>query len=113
MDRIIRMTQEPMETPAGLEESRLADTISSDTKFEPVDAALRQLKEQLLQGLDSLSERERRILEMRFGRIDGESHTLEEVGNAFGVSRERIRQIEAKALRKLTTPERSRKSEEL
>ncbi|MCL4300164.1 MAG: hypothetical protein KJ077_30805 [Anaerolineae bacterium] len=58
----------------------------------------------LLHGLDTLSERERRILEMRFGRIEGESHTLEEVGNAFDVSRERIRQIEAKALRKLSTP---------
>ncbi len=58
----------------------------------------------MLHGLDTLSERERRILEMRFGRIEGESHTLEEVGNAFDVSRERIRQIEAKALRKLSTP---------
>ncbi|GIK39570.1 MAG: hypothetical protein BroJett011_34030 [Chloroflexota bacterium] len=112
VERIIRMTQGPMspETPAGLEESSMADSVSDDARFEPVDAALRQLKEQLLQGLDTLSERERKILELRFGRTDGESHTLEEVGNAFGVTRERIRQIEVKTLRKLSTSERSRKS---
>lgn len=98
------MGQLSSEDTQAIKEARLADTINRDTKFEPVDAALRQLKEQLLHGLDTLSERERRILEMRFGRIDGESHTLEEVGNAFDVSRERIRQIEAKALRKLSTP---------
>lgn len=109
VERLVRMTHRPMETPVGLEESSIADSIKDGTAIEPVDAALRQLKGQLLQGLDSLSERERRVLEMRFGRIDGESHTLEEVGNAFGVSRERIRQIEAKALRKLSNPERSRK----
>ena len=76
----------------------------------PVDAASKQLlKEQLNEILDSLSERERKVLEMRFGLSDGQGRTLEEVGVAFGVTRERIRQIEAKALRKLRHPIRSRK----
>jgi RNA polymerase primary sigma factor len=67
------------------------------------------LKEQMQDILDSLSERERKVLEMRFGLLDGQGRTLEEVGQAFGVTRERIRQIEAKALRKLRHPIRSRK----
>ena len=75
----------------------------------PVDAASRQLlKEQIHNALVVLNEREREVLEMRFGLLDGEDHTLEEVGKHFGVTRERIRQIEAKALRKLRHPTRSR-----
>jgi RNA polymerase primary sigma factor len=75
-----------------------------------VDAASNQLlKEQVHSILDSLSDREREVLEMRFGLRDGQGHTLEEVGQFFGVTRERIRQIEAKALRKLRHPYRSRK----
>jgi RNA polymerase primary sigma factor len=76
----------------------------------PIDAASYQLlKEQVDEVLHTLSERERRVLELRFGLTDGRSRTLEEVGGEFGVTRERIRQIEAKALRKLRHPTRSRK----
>ncbi len=112
--RIIRIAQEPMslETPIGSEEnSYLGDFIEDETVPGPVDAASKQLlKEQMRAMLDaSLSDRERKVLEMRFGLLDGQSHTLEEVGEAFGVTRERIRQIEAKALRKLRHPLRSRK----
>ena len=77
---------------------------------EPDDAtSKRTLKEQMRSMLGSLNERERRVLEMRYGLIDGQVRTLEEVGEAFGVTRERIRQIEAKALRKLRHPLRSRR----
>ena len=111
--RIIRIAQEPMslETPIGSEEnSYLGDFIEDESVVGPVDAASRQLlKEQMQDILDSLSERERKVLEMRFGLLDGQGHTLEEVGQEFGVTRERIRQIEAKALRKLRHPIRSRK----
>jgi len=111
--RIQRVSQEPMslETPVGAEESSLlGDFIEDDSIPGPVDAASKQLlKEQVRSILDSLSEREREVLEMRFGLRDGQSHTLEEVGQFFGVTRERIRQIEAKALRKLRHPYRSRK----
>ncbi|MCG3208087.1 MAG: RNA polymerase sigma factor SigA [Anaerolineae bacterium] len=111
--RIMRIAQEPMslETPIGSEEnSYLGDFIQDDTVPGPVDAASKQLlKEQLHEILTSLSERERRVLEMRFGLTDGQGRTLEEVGSEFGVTRERIRQIEAKALRKLRHPIRSRK----
>ncbi len=111
--RIIRIAQEPMslETPIGTEEnSYLGDFIEDETVPGPVDAASKQLlKEQLHEILTSLSERERRVLEMRFGLTDGQGRTLEEVGYEFGVTRERIRQIEAKALRKLRHPIRSRK----
>jgi RNA polymerase primary sigma factor len=111
--RIIRIAQEPMslETPIGSEEnSYLGDFIEDETVVGPVDAASKQLlKEQMQDILDSLSERERKVLEMRFGLLDGQGRTLEEVGQAFGVTRERIRQIEAKALRKLRHPIRSRK----
>ena len=111
--RIIRITQEPMslETPIGSEEnSYLGDFIEDETVPGPVDAASKQLlKEQMQTILDSLTDRERKVLEMRFGLLDGQGHTLEEVGKAFGVTRERIRQIEAKALRKLRHPLRSRK----
>jgi RNA polymerase primary sigma factor len=111
--RILRIAQEPMslETPIGSEEnSYLGDFIEDESVLGPVDAASKQLlKEQLNEILDSLSDRERRVLEMRFGLSDGQGRTLEEVGLAFGVTRERIRQIEAKALRKLRHPIRSRK----
>ncbi len=110
---IIRMAQEPMslETPVGNEEnSFLGDFIKDETAPAPVDAATQQLlREQVEEILEELSERERKVLEMRFGLIDGRNRTLEEVGNEFGVTRERIRQIEAKALRKLRHPQRSRK----
>jgi RNA polymerase primary sigma factor len=111
--RILRIAQEPMslETPIGSEEnSYLGDFIEDESVLGPVDAASKQLlKEQLHEILDSLSERERKVLEMRFGLSDGQGRTLEEVGSEFGVTRERIRQIEAKALRKLRHPIRSRK----
>ena len=111
--RIIRIAQEPMslETPIGTEEnSYLGDFIEDESMVGPVDAASKQLlKEQLNEILDSLSPRERKVLEMRFGLEDGQGRTLEEVGSEFGVTRERIRQIEAKALRKLRHPIRSRK----
>jgi RNA polymerase primary sigma factor len=113
VEQIIRISQEPMslETPIGSEEdSYLGDFIKDDTMPEPDDAASQQLlREQLRSILSSLNLRERQVLEMRFGLKDGQSHTLEEVGQAFGVTRERIRQIEAKALRKLRHPLRSRK----
>jgi RNA polymerase primary sigma factor len=97
--------------PVGSEDSGLlGDFIEDETILGPVDATSNQLlKEQLCFILDSLSERERAVLEMRFGLKDGEGHTLEEVGQKFGVTRERVRQIESKALRKLRHPGRSRK----
>ena len=113
VEQILRISLEPMslETPIGSEEdSYLGDFIKDDTMPEPDDAASAQLlREQLRAILKSLNPRERQVLEMRFGLKDGQSHTLEEVGQAFGVTRERIRQIEAKALRKLRHPLRSRK----
>jgi RNA polymerase primary sigma factor len=110
--KIIRIAQEPMslETPVGAEESsQLGDFIEDETMPEPVDAAARELlKEQVQNALSVLTERERQVLEMRFGLRDGKDYTLEEVGRHFKVTRERIRQIEAKALRKLRHPTRSR-----
>jgi RNA polymerase primary sigma factor len=110
--RIIRIAQEPMslETPVGAEESsQLGDFIEDETMPEPVDAAAKELlKEQVRNALSVLTERERQVLEMRFGLRDGKDYTLEEVGKHFKVTRERIRQIEAKALRKLRHPTRSR-----
>jgi len=110
--RIMRISQEPMslEMPVGKEESSsLGDFIEDETIPGPVDAASNQLlKEQIHGILDVLNDREREVLEMRFGLLNGEDHTLEEVGKHFGVTRERIRQIEAKALRKLRHPTRSR-----
>jgi RNA polymerase primary sigma factor len=110
--KIMRLSQEPMslEMPIGQEDnSLLGDFIEDDKVMGPVDAASRQLlKEQIRSALGVLSEREREVLEMRFGLTDGQDHTLEEVGKHFGVTRERIRQIEAKALRKLRHPTRSR-----
>jgi RNA polymerase primary sigma factor len=111
--RIMRISQEPMslEMPVGSEDSgMLGDFIEDETIPGPADATSSQLlKEQLHTILESLSERERAVLEMRFGLKDGESHTLEEVGKAFGVTRERVRQIESKALRKLRHPGHRRK----
>jgi RNA polymerase primary sigma factor len=110
--KIMRLSQEPMslEMPIGQEDnSLLGDFIEDDKVPGPVDAASRQLlKEQIRSALGVLSEREREVLELRFGLLDGQDHTLEEVGKHFGVTRERIRQIEAKALRKLRHPTRSR-----
>ncbi len=113
VEQIMRVAQEPMslETPISSEEdSYLGDFIKDETMPEPDDAASKQLlREQMGTILNSLNVRERQVLEMRFGLKDGQVHTLEEVGVAFGVTRERIRQIEAKALRKLRHPLRSRK----
>lgn len=110
---IIKVSQEPvsLETPIGEEEnSHLGDFIEDSSALPPPDAASHQLlKEQIDDVLFSLNARERRVLQLRFGLEDGRSRTLEEVGREFGVTRERIRQIEAKALRKLRHPSRSRK----
>lgn len=110
--KIVRVSQEPMslETPVGAEESSLlGDFIEDETVPAPADAASRELlKEQVASALAVLTDREREVLEMRFGLVDGLDHTLEEVGQHFKVTRERIRQIEAKALRKLRHPTRSR-----
>ena len=113
VQRIHRVSQEPMslDMPVGQEEnSSLGDFIEDDTLPGPADAANHQLlREQMHDILAQLTQREREVLEMRFGLADGTSHTLEEVGQHFGVTRERIRQIEAKALRKLRHPIRSHK----
>jgi RNA polymerase primary sigma factor len=110
---IQKLSQEPvsLETPIGEEEdSHLGDFIEDRGALAPADAASHQLlKEQVEDVLDSLSVRERKVLQLRFGLEDGRSRTLEEVGREFKVTRERIRQIEAKALRKLRHPTRSRK----
>ena len=110
---IIKISQEPvsLETPIGEEEdSHLGDFIEDRSALAPADAASHQLlKEQVERVLDTLHDRERRVLQLRFGLEDGRSRTLEEVGREFGVTRERIRQIEAKALRKLRHPSRSKK----
>ncbi|HLG60675.1 MAG TPA: RNA polymerase sigma factor RpoD [Ktedonosporobacter sp.] len=110
---IIKVSQEPvsLETPIGEEDdSHLGDFLEDHTALAPAEAASHQLlKEQVEDVLDSLTDRERKVLQLRFGLDDGRSRTLEEVGKEFHVTRERIRQIEAKALRKLRHPSRSRK----
>jgi RNA polymerase primary sigma factor len=110
---ILKVAQDPvsLETPIGEEDdSHLGDFIEDQGAPAPADAASHQLlKEQVEDVLDSLSGRERRVLQLRFGLDDGRQRTLEEVGREFGVTRERIRQIEAKALRKLRHPSRSKK----
>jgi RNA polymerase primary sigma factor len=112
VSRIMRAAEEPMslESPVGSEDSsQLGDFIEDQDALEPMDAAAREmLREQVKNALAVLSEREREVLELRFGLIDGTDHTLEEVGQYFKVTRERVRQIEAKALRKLRHPTRSR-----
>lgn len=114
--KIMRISQEPMslDMPVGQEDSSmLGDFIPDENMLGPVDAAGRQmLKEQIRSALGVLSERERQVLEMRFGLLDGRDSTLEEVGQFFNVTRERIRQIEVKALRKLRHPTRSRELRE-
>ena len=110
---ILKIAQEPvsLETPIGEEEdSHLGDFIQDEDASEPSEAAsLTLLKEQLAEVLDTLTPREKKVLELRFGMIDGRTRTLEEVGKEFNVTRERIRQIEAKALRKLRHPSRSKR----
>ncbi len=110
---ILKISQEPvsLETPIGEEEdSHLGDFIQDDNVPVPADAAaFTLLKEQLVEVLGTLTEREQKVLRLRFGLDDGRARTLEEVGKVFNVTRERIRQIEAKALRKLRHPSRSRK----
>ncbi len=110
---ILKIAQEPvsLETPIGEEEdSHLGDFIEDEGASEPSEAAsFTLLKEQLMSVLDTLTPREKKVLELRFGILDGRTRTLEEVGKEFNVTRERIRQIEAKALRKLRHPSRSKK----
>lgn len=113
VERIIKISQRPLslEMPVGEEQdSHLGDFIPDEMTMGPTEASSYQLlREQMEEILTSLSPREGRVLQLRFGLKDGKSHTLEEVGKKFGVTRERIRQIEAKALRKLRHPSRSRK----
>ena len=113
VDHTLRSAEEPvsLDGPAGGDEdsSQLGDFIEDVDALEPLDAASREmLREQVQHALAALSERERQVLELRFGLVDGKDHTLEEVSRYFKVTRERIRQIEAKALRKLRHPTRSR-----
>ncbi len=111
--QLMRVSQEPMslETPVGAEDnSILVDFIADDSTASPAEETNRELlRQQMREALDQLTDRERDVLMLRFGLEDGESRTLEEVGARFGVTRERIRQIESKALRKLRHPTRSRK----
>ena len=113
---IQKISQEPvsLETPIGEEEdSHLGDFLPDDEVPAPSEAAASAiLKEQIAEVLDTLTDREQKVLRLRFGLDDGRSRTLEEVGKEFNVTRERIRQIEAKALRKLRHPSRSRKLRE-
>ena len=110
---ILRIMMEPvsLETPVGDEEDTHLGDFMPDLAFPPPseEASYRVMRAQLLEVLSTLTERERKVLELRFGLEDGEVHTLEEVGEEFHVTRERIRQIESKALRKLRHPSRSRK----
>ncbi len=112
VNRIMRAMEEPMslDSPVGSEDSsQLGDFIEDEDAQEPMDAAAREmLRESVKNALAVLSDRERQVLELRFGLVDGKDHTLEEVGQYFNVTRERIRQIESKALRKLRHPTRSR-----
>ena len=112
VNRILQAAEEPMslDSPVGSEDSsQLGDFIEDEDALEPMDAAAREmLRESVKNALAVLSERERQVLELRFGLADGKDHTLEEVGQYFNVTRERIRQIESKALRKLRHPTRSR-----
>jgi len=113
VQEIMKIAQEPvsMETPIGEEEdSHLGDFLQDEEASRPDEAAsYTLLREQLEEVLSTLTPREEQVLRLRFGLVDGKSHTLEEVGKAFDVTRERIRQIESKALRKLRHPSRSKK----
>ena len=113
VEEILKIAQEPvsLETPIGEEEdSHLGDFIQDDEASQPSEeASYTLLREQLEEVLSTLTPREEQVLRMRFGLIDGKPHTLEEVGKEFDVTRERIRQIESKALRKLRHPSRSKK----
>lgn len=113
---IFKISQDPLslETPIGEEEdSKLGDFIPDESNMSPEDYAINEvLKDDISLVLQTLTEREEEVLKLRFGLVDGTSRTLEEVGNIFNVTRERIRQIEAKALRKLRHPSRSRKLKE-
>ena len=110
---VIKISQDPvsLETPIGEEDdSHLGDFVPDERNMSPEDYATNEiLKEEIKSVLMTLQEREQEVLELRFGLIDGTSHTLEEVGKRFNVTRERIRQIEAKALRKLRHPSRAKK----
>jgi RNA polymerase primary sigma factor len=112
IDRVLRSAEEPVsiDGPVGDEDSSsLGDFIEDEDALSPLDSASRQmLREQIQDALTLLTDREREVLELRFGLKDGKDHTLEEVSAFFDVTRERIRQIEAKALRKLRHPSRSR-----
>jgi RNA polymerase primary sigma factor len=112
VNRVLRSAEEPvsLEGPVGDEDSSsLGDFIEDEDALSPMDSAAREmLREQVQHALEALSDRERDVLELRFGLKDGKEHTLEEVSRHFDVTRERIRQIEAKALRKLRHPARSR-----
>jgi RNA polymerase primary sigma factor len=113
VQQIMRVSAEPisLETPIGSEQnSLLGEFIEDESEMSPSDSAtLQMLKQQVRDVLANLSEREREVVEMRFGFLDGKTHTLEEVGSKFNVTRERVRQIEAKALRKLRHPHHSRR----
>ena len=113
VEEILKIAQEPvsLETPIGEEDdSHLGDFIQDDDASQPAEeASYTLLREQLEEVLKTLTPREEEVLRMRFGLIDGKPHTLEEVGKKFDVTRERIRQIESKALRKLRHPSRSKK----
>ena len=113
VQQIMRVSAEPisLETPIGSEQnSLLGEFIEDESEMSPSDSAtLQMLKQQVRDVLTNLSDREREVVEMRFGFLDGKTHTLEEVGNKFSVTRERVRQIEAKALRKLRHPHHSRR----
>ncbi len=112
VEKTLRTAEEPMslESPVGTgDNSQLGDFIEDDDALAPMDAAAREmLRDQVKNALAALTDREREVLELRYGLLDGKDHTLEEVGQYFKVTRERIRQIEAKALRKLRHPTRSR-----
>jgi RNA polymerase primary sigma factor len=111
VNRILRSAEEPisLEGPVGDEDSSsLGDFIEDEDATSPIDSAAREmLREQVQHALEALSDREREVLELRFGLRDGKEHTLEEVSRYFNVTRERVRQIEAKALRKMRHPAHS------